>query len=409
MAVEHEASGHRRSGGDPGVRAARTRHAERHGGERERPYLSIREVLELLVAEFPDITISKIRFLESKGLIEPERTPSGYRTFFGPDVERLRWILLQQREHFLPLKVIKGRLDTAAGVPQGGAVEASLFDDELREPPVAGSHLAGVASHPSAEGAGLRLMAEPSAAPEARQALALLERVRDEPAGGGEQGRRDEPPGSGATAGAGDEPVAAAPDPDQLGTGAPPGSFPEAGPPAAPTRPEKTARGSRPARREPTGARSAAQPRRARSGSRGGAGAGTGHGADPPSGVALSAGELAAAAGVDAALVAELEEYRLVRCRMVGGERCYDEEALTVTRLARAFRAYGIEARHLTTFRHAAEREAGLFSQVVMPLLRQRNPTAREQARAGLAELAELGAELQAVLVRAELRGVAGG
>src|ERR1700727_1603249 len=75
-----------------------------------RTYLSIGDVLTLLRQEFPDVTISKIRFLESQGLVDPERTPSGYRKFYEDDVERLRWILRQQREHFLPLKVIKGRL-----------------------------------------------------------------------------------------------------------------------------------------------------------------------------------------------------------------------------------------------------------------------------------------------------------
>src|SRR4051794_37684480 len=77
----------------------------------DRPYLSIGEVLSLLREEFPDVTISKIRFLESQGLLDPERTPSGYRKFYEADVQRLRWILQQQRENFLPLKVIKGRLD----------------------------------------------------------------------------------------------------------------------------------------------------------------------------------------------------------------------------------------------------------------------------------------------------------
>lgn len=76
----------------------------------ERSHLSIGEVLSLLREEFPDVTISKIRFLESQGLVDPERTPSGYRKFYDQDVERLRWILRQQREHFLPLKVIRGRL-----------------------------------------------------------------------------------------------------------------------------------------------------------------------------------------------------------------------------------------------------------------------------------------------------------
>ncbi len=77
----------------------------------ERPFLSIGEVLDQLKVDFPDVTISKIRFLESQGLVDPERTPSGYRKFYEGDVARLRWILRQQREHFLPLKVIKDRLE----------------------------------------------------------------------------------------------------------------------------------------------------------------------------------------------------------------------------------------------------------------------------------------------------------
>ena len=93
--------------------------AERRSAVSGRSYLSIGDVLTLLRQEFPDVTISKIRFLESQGLVNPERTPSGYRKFYEHDVERLRWVLRQQREHFLPLKVIKDRLDdgTAATVP----------------------------------------------------------------------------------------------------------------------------------------------------------------------------------------------------------------------------------------------------------------------------------------------------
>ena len=83
-----------------------------------RSYLSIGDVLTLLRQEFPDVTISKIRFLESQGLVNPERTPSGYRKFYEHDVERLRWVLRQQREHFLPLKVIRDRLDDDPGGPE---------------------------------------------------------------------------------------------------------------------------------------------------------------------------------------------------------------------------------------------------------------------------------------------------
>ena len=76
-----------------------------------RAYLSIGEVLTRLRVEFSDITISKIRFLESEGLIEPQRTPSGYRKFTTSDLERLRFVLLAQRDQYLPLKVIKENLD----------------------------------------------------------------------------------------------------------------------------------------------------------------------------------------------------------------------------------------------------------------------------------------------------------
>jgi DNA-binding transcriptional MerR regulator len=84
----------------------------------DKNYLSIGEVLGLLLEEFPDVTISKIRFLESQGLIEPERTSSGYRKFSRSEVERLRFILREQRENYLPLKVICTKLesDTSDGM-----------------------------------------------------------------------------------------------------------------------------------------------------------------------------------------------------------------------------------------------------------------------------------------------------
>ncbi len=77
---------------------------------RSRDYLSIGEVLETLQGDFPDVSISKIRFLEAEGLIAPKRTPSGYRMFFDGDLERLRYILSLQRDHFLPLRIIRERL-----------------------------------------------------------------------------------------------------------------------------------------------------------------------------------------------------------------------------------------------------------------------------------------------------------
>ena len=94
-----------------------------------RNYQSIGEVLVSVKTEFPDITISKIRFLEAEGLIEPERTPSGYRKFYVDDVDRLKSILRMQRDEYLPLKVIKERL-LKQDVDEAAAEEAEEAGDE---------------------------------------------------------------------------------------------------------------------------------------------------------------------------------------------------------------------------------------------------------------------------------------
>jgi DNA-binding transcriptional MerR regulator len=97
-----------------------------------RNYQSIGEVLVSVKTEFPDITISKIRFLEAEGLIEPERTPSGYRKFYVDDVERLKSILRMQRDEYLPLKVIKERL-LKQDVDEDAAAEAKAAKAEKAE------------------------------------------------------------------------------------------------------------------------------------------------------------------------------------------------------------------------------------------------------------------------------------
>jgi DNA-binding transcriptional MerR regulator len=80
--------------------------------------MSIGEVINLLRDDFPDVSVSKIRFLESQGLIDPGRSDSGYRQFDQQDLARLRFILQQQRDHFLPLKVIKSKLTLWAAGPR---------------------------------------------------------------------------------------------------------------------------------------------------------------------------------------------------------------------------------------------------------------------------------------------------
>jgi DNA-binding transcriptional MerR regulator len=96
-----------------------------------RPFMSIGEVLAALREDFNDVTVSKIRFLESEGLIDPERTPAGYRKFYQKDLDRLRFILRLQRDSYLPLKVIRERLAAYdAGLEGPDAIEPATDGDE---------------------------------------------------------------------------------------------------------------------------------------------------------------------------------------------------------------------------------------------------------------------------------------
>jgi DNA-binding transcriptional MerR regulator len=115
--------------------------------EPARAYFGIGEVIAQLRAEFPDISVSKIRFLEAEGLIQPARSPSGYRKFAPADVDRLRYILTAQRDRYLPLRVIKDQLDAdqpaarpltrselldAAGIDERSLAELEEFGLVLR-------------------------------------------------------------------------------------------------------------------------------------------------------------------------------------------------------------------------------------------------------------------------------------
>lgn len=244
-------------------------------GAHARASLSIGEVLGQLRPEFPDITISKIRFLEAEGLIAPERTPSGYRKFSQGDVQRLRFVLAQQRDNYLPLRVIKEHLD---------AIDRGL------EPPDAG----------------------PSG---------LLGRPRSLVAAEG------------------------LPGPDAF-------------------RPE-------------------------------------------PAEIRLSRDELLAEAGLEPDQLDQLEQYGLLARRGKGGH--YDGEALVVATTVAEMARYGIEPRHLRSYKTAADREIGLFEQVVTPLVRQKNPEARGRADEAVRELAALSVRLHAALVKAGLRAELGG
>jgi DNA-binding transcriptional MerR regulator len=229
-----------------------------------RAYLSIGEVLSKLRGDFQDITISKIRFLESEGLIEPQRTPSGYRKFTAADLERLRYVLLAQRDQYLPLRVIKENLD---------ALDRGL------DP----AHGTGTVATP-------------------RPSLISL--------------------------------VATTPE-----------SFGEV------------------------------------------------------SDLRLSREELLSASGLLDAQLVELETFGLIALR----GRHYDSDALSVAQAVSEMAAFGIEPRHLRSFKSAADREIGLIEQVITPLTRQKNIESKARAQEVSKELASLSVRLHASLVRGGL------
>jgi DNA-binding transcriptional MerR regulator len=270
-------------------------------------HLSIGEVLGVLREEFPDVTISKIRFLESQGLIDPERTPSGYRKFYESDVSRLRWILHQQKDNFLPLKVIKERLD-------------HLDEESAPETPA-----------PAANDDSRSRRAPKERAPRRRQARAV---ERPTP-------RTPELPLVDAAA---DTELA------------------------------------------PDTADAKEEPARARE-------------------VSLTRRELARASGLSDWQVGELESYGLLTpASHTGGHGLFNDQDLAIARAAAGFAKHGIEARHLRMYKHFADRETALFEQVLVQLLRQRNPQARAKAGDELASLARLGRQLRAALLVQAMR-----
>ena len=333
----------------------------------DRSHLSIGEVLSLLRDEFPDVTISKIRFLESQGLVDPERTPSGYRKFYEHDVERLRWILRQQRENFLPLKVIKGRLTDQDDDESGGldATELELNGSGVSPEGIPVGPDAAAHADPTPVAAGA-----PSPGPAARG---------EQTVGGASSRGPTGPVGlSAPPAERAVEPVA--PGPGRAGPGEPTPSH-GADRPLSPARPGPAveavpadARPSLPATDEND---------------------------------SFTLDELLTRSGLDKAQVDELSRFGLISpISSSGGERYYDADAVAVATVAAGFAHHGVEARHLRGWRTSAEREVSLFEQVVVPLLRQRNPQARNQAAVTLDELADLGASLREVLIRRAIRDV---
>ena len=311
--------------------------------------MSIGEVLGILKPEFPDITVSKIRFLEGAGLVQPDRSASGYRKFSEDDVARLRFVLRAQRDQYLPLRVIRPRL---ADLEQVGGLQGP-------GPEPAGSGAAtGSPGAGSAGGAG------------------------SGSAGAGPSGGAGAGPGSAVgTAEAGAAEAGAGPVPSPAASAAQPASIPAlpasasspAGPPGS---------GSQPGRAAMFAA--------------------------PPSDAQFTRDEVCRAAGATVDQLLELESFGLVSARGSGDRGAwYGGDDLVLLRLARELADYGLEARHLRMYKLFAEREAALFEQVVAPLVRQRNPDARSRARDTIEALAQLGGRMRDLALRSAVHGLA--
>ena len=380
-----------------------------------RTYLSIGDVLTLLREEFPDVTISKIRFLESQGLVNPERSPSGYRKFFEHDVERLRWVLRQQREHFLPLKVIRDRL--ADGDLDEGADLANGKAGEAVHTPERGPRAEEQPTKADEE-AMARILADASRRtanlPDATQGRRGLQVVPDHAASaaagaggtGGGEGSAGRPragvAASGKHAAAGAAAAASGPPPRDAAAGPTDAQPPRIGAPGAPAPSPPSAGGRTPGPAvTPPQPGPDARPASKATPSGGATGIVTG--------ASLTAEELCGACGLSAEELTGLESFGLIEPVMVAGIPTFDEDALTMGKVAAAFRAYGIEPRHLRSYRNSVDREVGLIEQVVIPLLRQRNPEARQRAVEAADQLASLGQSMRATLLRQALRRHLGG
>jgi hypothetical protein len=126
-------------------------------------------------------------------------------------------------------------------------------------------------------------------------------------------------------------------------------------------------------------------------------------------GASLTAEELCSAAGLSEVELASLEGFGLIESMQVAGLATYNEDALTVANLAAELRVFGIEPRHLRLYKNAVDREVGLIEQVIIPLLRQRNPESRQRAIDSAEQLGTLGQTMRATLLRAALRQHLGG
>lgn len=314
-------------------------------------FLSIGEVLSQIQVEFPELSISKIRFLESKGLIDPERTPSGYRKFYPKDVRRLKRILQIQRETYMPLKMIR-----------------DMVQEEETLRPERGS--GGFTSAPSltlVEGRGYL----PYDSEEASGDPSTEEKVRVEVLQESEQPRLE---GRGIKATVDNE-ASQGPIARESSAESAINSL------AAKSNSIETSL-SAPELPDQRGVMSETRPTSA-------------SGRDTTVDGLFSVEELSRLTGARVSEIAEMESYGLIEFRDYAGEKYYSQIDFEIVQVVSTFRKYGVQARHLRMYKTSAEREVGFMEQVIAPLLRQRNPSARKRATEQLSDLKTLGSCLR--------------
>ncbi len=329
-----------------------------------RSYLSIGEVLDALKEHFPDVTISKIRFFEAQGLLVPERTPSGYRKFYAADLERLRIILAEQQERYVPLTAARSTAQARPELrePTGLGSVRSGPPDEFFSSDDDGDDVEGTDHEPGSIYDGVDLGADRHPA----------QRV---------SGARSATPGTG---------------------------------PARSEAVHPTARRSTvaPLRRVPPIVRDEPQPERAIDRA-------AGHrrtvhvpqevddsSAEVDFAVVYSLDELMATTGATSALVDDAMRQGFVHGRSVFGETEFDDGERRVLESLVIFASHGIDPRHVRVFLHAAQREADLYVQATLPLLRRR-PRAGVDAEDPFRRFGDLeraGATLRTVVVRRALQ-----
>lgn len=378
-------------------------------------YLSIGEVLALIKHDFPDVSISKIRYLESQGLIDPERTPSGYRKFYQSDIERLKQVLFLQRDSFLPLKVIKDTLDGKTSavselpIQPGldfGSVDSSEVDlpKDSRDARIAtlASSFAGrvkpnlraIRGELDAEG---DRVIEPSPMNESlvTEGTDISSVPKSQPSSSQvpvDQTNHEVVDGREASTPAHDNTLASTGSPVSENTvsttGVPKSADESNGQRGVEEEIHSNAHGM---------VESSWQQRFEADLAHGVLESDRGFG-DVRSEL-FSIEELSRLTGAKISEIKEIESYGLIDPKRYVGETYYTKSDFEIVQIVLVFKKYGVSSRHLRMYKTSAEREVGFMEQVITPFLRQKNPQARHKAVEQLSDLRMLGTCLRSYFI----------